>query len=198
MSDSLGIEGETLGRVPDTDPVMGQSNESGREAQFDRLYRSFGVDVLAYCRRRVAPEAADDVLAETFLVVWRRLDDVPDDPRGWLLGIARRVIANQRRGTHRRGALVDRLIFERPLLAAPQPEPAPVLEALGQLGPLEQEALLLAAWDGLSSEEAGQVLGCSAVAFRLRLLRARRRLARALTAAAAAPHVVRLQPEEET
>ena len=175
---------------------MGQPDETGRSERFDLLYRSFGVEVLAYCRRRVAPEAADDVLAETFLVVWRRLDDVPDDPRGWLLGIARRVVANQRRGSQRRGALVERLIFERPLLAAPQPEAAPVLEALSQLSPLDQEALLLAAWDGLRSEEASQVLGCSAVAFRLRLLRARRRLARALTATSSP--VVRFQPEEET
>ena len=184
--------------MPDIHPVMGHLDESMRRERFDRLYCAFGVDVLAYGRRRVAPEVADDVLVETFLVVWRRLDDVPDDPRGWLLGIARRVIANQRRGAQRRGALVDRLIFERPSLVAPQPEPSPVLEALGQLSPLDQEALLLAAWDGLTSEEASQVLGCSAVAFRLRLHRARRRLARALTAAAASTQVVQFQPEEET
>jgi RNA polymerase sigma-70 factor (ECF subfamily) len=184
--------------VPDIDPVMGHLNDSRRREQFDRLYRNFGVDVLAYCRRRVSTEVADDVFSETFLVVWRRLDDVPDDPRGWLLGIARRVVANQRRGSQRRGALVERLIFERPLLAVPQTEPAPVLEALGRLSPLDQEALLLAAWDGLSSEEASQVLGCSPVAFRLRLLRARRRLARALAAPASSTHAVGLQPEEET
>jgi RNA polymerase sigma-70 factor (ECF subfamily) len=36
---------------------------------------------------------APDVVAETFLVAWRRLDDVPADPLPWLYGVARRVLA---------------------------------------------------------------------------------------------------------
>jgi RNA polymerase sigma-70 factor, ECF subfamily len=80
---------------------------------FERLYREFGPDVLAFCRRRVAADVADDVTAETFLVVWRRLSDVPHSPRGWLLGIARLTLANQRRSVRRRDALIARVGWER-------------------------------------------------------------------------------------
>lgn len=188
---------ETLGVVLDTRLVMRLKDESERQERFDRVYRCYGVDVLAYLRRRTTREVADDGLAETFLVVWRRLDEVPDEPRAWLLAIARRVLANQRRSSRRQGALVERLILERPLLFATQPEHDPVLDALSQLRLRDQEALLLVAWDGLTSVEAAQILGCSAVAVRLRLHRARRRLTRALAAAEPSP-TVRFRPEEET
>ena len=177
--------------------MMGWTDESERRERFDRLYRGYGADVLAYLRRRTTVEVADDGLAETFLVAWRRLDDVPDEPRAWLLAIARRVLANQRRSSRRQGALVERLILQRPPEVAVQTERDPVLQALSRLRPLDQEALLLVAWDGLTSIEAARVLGCSAIAVRLRLHRARRRLAGALAAAEPSP-IVRFRPEEET
>ena len=163
---------------------------------FERLYREFGPDVLAFCRRRVAPDMADDATAETFLVVWRRLSDVPRSPRGWLLGIARLTLANQLRGVRRRKALIARIGWERSadMHAA---DPRPVIEALSCLSELDQEALLLSAWDGLNSKEAAQVLRCTPAAFRLRLHRARRRFERVL---AADPdiHAFRLPKEELT
>ena len=59
-------------------------------------------------------------MAETFLVAWRRLDDVPADALPWLYGVARRVLANQRRSADRGAALERRLAgAERP--AAPRP-----------------------------------------------------------------------------
>jgi len=137
--------------------------------------------VLAFCRRRVDAEVADDVTAETFLVAWRRLSDVPRSPRGWLLGIARLTLANQWRGVRRRDALVERMRFDRSTEDTVA-DPGQVIEALSWLSELDQEALLLSAWDGLSSREAAQVLGCTPVAFRLRLHRARRRLERVLAA----------------
>jgi RNA polymerase sigma-70 factor, ECF subfamily len=176
---------------------MDQTAERERQERFDRLYRSHGVDVLAYLRRRATPDVSDDGLAETFLVAWRRLDEVPSEPRAWLFAVARRVLANQRRSARRQSALVDRLIGERPNGYAEQPERDPVLEALATLSPLDQEALMLAAWEGLNSVEAAQVLGCSAVAARLRLHRARRRLARVLAATERQP-TMRFQTEEET
>src|SRR5580765_4438253 len=99
--------------------MMGRTDESERGERFERLYRGYGVEVLAYLRRRATRELADDGLAETFLVVWRRLDEVPDEPRAWLLGVARRVLANQRRSVRRQGALVERISMERPLPIAP-------------------------------------------------------------------------------
>lgn len=146
---------------------------------FERLYRAFGPEVLAFCRRRVAPDVADEATAETFLVVWRRLSDVPRSPRGWLLGIARLTLANQRRGIRRREALIERVGWERSAEDGTV-DARPVIEALSSLSEFDQEALLLSAWDGLNSREAAQVLGCTPAAFRLRLHRARRRLERAL------------------
>jgi DNA-directed RNA polymerase specialized sigma24 family protein len=52
--------------------------------------------VSAYALRRTTPAEADDVVAETFLIAWRRLNEIPPDPKPWLLGVARRALANQR------------------------------------------------------------------------------------------------------
>ncbi len=56
-------------------------------------------------------------------------------------------------------------------------------EALGRLSRLDREALLLIGWEGLDHDAAAHVLGCTAVAFKVRVHRARRRLARLLEAA---------------
>jgi RNA polymerase sigma-70 factor (ECF subfamily) len=155
------------------------AQERDREEEFDVFYRAYAGDVKAYCLRRADAPLADDALAETFEIAWRRWNDVPSQPKAWLFGVARRVLANRRRAETRQRALVERIAAERIAEDAAEEVP-PVLEALSRLTPLDQEALRLAAWEELSSREAAHVLGCSPVAFRIRLLRARRRLARAL------------------
>jgi RNA polymerase sigma-70 factor, ECF subfamily len=80
-----------------------------RQARFEEIYRVYADRVHAYARRRTNASAADDVVAEVFLVVWRRLNHVPEDPLPWLLGAARRVLANRRRSEGRAAALHDRL-----------------------------------------------------------------------------------------
>src|ERR1700742_4925070 len=92
---------------------QGQGLSRGRAgASLNRLYAEHGRDVLAYALRR-APTAEDaaDAVAETFLVAWRAAADVPAGPeaRLWLYGVARRALANQRRGEHRRARLAERL-----------------------------------------------------------------------------------------
>jgi DNA-directed RNA polymerase specialized sigma24 family protein len=152
-----------------------------RHERFRRLYEEHGDSVLRYARRRTSPETAEDVLAETFVVAWRRLDRVPAEPRGWLIAVARRVLANQRRGDSRRAALIAKLA-PPPVRGAP-PEPAggsPLTAALATLNERDHEILALVHWDGLTPAEAATVLGCTPVAVRTRLHRARRRLARAL------------------
>lgn len=171
MGNTLLVGGHFYKQVPSRQPEP--------QILFERLYREFGPEVLAFCRRRATPDIADDATAETFLVVWRRLSDVPRAPRGWLLGIARLTLANHRRGVKRRQALIERIGWEQ----GEQPDPAEahsIFQALSRLSEADQEALLLSAWDGLNSREAGKVLGCTPAAFRLRLHRARRRLERAL------------------
>jgi RNA polymerase sigma-70 factor (ECF subfamily) len=162
--------------------MAGESpSEIERRARFDELFDVHYAAVRAYVARRSGTAAVvDDVLSETFLVAWRRVDSVPADGLPWLLGVARRVLANQRRGDARRGALVERLADA--LRRAPIAEPPGELfgelgEAMAALSPREREALLLVAWEGLGPQRAAQVVGCAPAAFRARLSRARRRLA---------------------
>jgi RNA polymerase sigma-70 factor (ECF subfamily) len=146
------------------------------EAMFDRDHDA----VRSYVVRRSAGIVVDDVVADTFLVAWRRLEDVPEPPLPWLLGVARRVIADQGRAARRRRSLTARLVRE-PLAPGLWSPPAglstELTEALRALTEAEREALLLVAWDGLPPRHAAVVAGCSNAAFRVRLHRARRRVA---------------------
>jgi RNA polymerase sigma factor (sigma-70 family) len=154
-----------------------------REESFRRIYASHFDAVLGYAIRRTdRPEDAADVTADTFLVAWRRLPHVPPGPeaRPWLYGVARRVLANHRRGDHRRSALGDRLRRE---LAGSIPDTsddvvqrADVVAAMGRLSGRDQEVLELHLWEGLESREIAEVLGLATAVVRPRLSRARARL----------------------
>jgi RNA polymerase sigma factor (sigma-70 family) len=158
----------------------------GRELaqiRFGQLYRDQARAILAYALRRVEdPEDAADVVAETFLVAWRRLDEVPNDAgaRLWLFGVARRVIANRHRAERRRTRLGERLAESLRTDLATQPAPAgeaaDALRAMGGLDDDDRELLLLVSWEELSPGEVAKVLGISSLAARSRLHRARRRL----------------------
>lgn len=155
------------------------------DERFQALYDAHAGAVLSYARRRAARADADDVLAEVFLVAWRRLDEVPSaQERVWLLGVARRALANQRRGSARQGALRERLVVhaQPPAFASPFPPAGQTRlgRALASLSESDRELLLLLAWEGLSNEEAARVLEIGSRALRVRLHRARRRLADAL------------------
>jgi RNA polymerase sigma factor (sigma-70 family) len=158
----------------------------GRElaqTQFSRLYREQGRAILVYALRRVEDrEDAADVVAETFLVAWRRLGEVPAGAaaRLWLYAVARRVIANLHRTERRRTRLGRRLAeslrTELATHSAPDGEAAEILRAMSELGEEDRELLLLVSWEGLSPGEAAKVLEVSSLAARSRLHRARRRL----------------------
>jgi RNA polymerase sigma-70 factor, ECF subfamily len=157
------------------------------EARFERLYAEHGRAVLAYAVRRSADaQDAADVVAETFLVAWRRLDEVPaaDEARLWLYGVARRVLANQHRSERRRERLAERLRRELPAALEGLPLPAAGEGALGSalagLGAEDQEILRLSGWEELTPSEIATVLGIGHVAARSRLHRARHRLRVAL------------------
>jgi RNA polymerase sigma-70 factor (ECF subfamily) len=157
------------------------------QERFRHVYAEHVDRVLGYALRRVArPEDAADVVAETFLVAWRRLADVPEEPqtRLWLYAVARRVLANHRRGDRRRLALGERLGAE---LAAWVPDHAQAVAdrvryaaALARLSETDREVVLLHAWEELEPREIADVLGISPVAARSRLSRARARLRDAL------------------
>ncbi|MCC5580686.1 sigma-70 family RNA polymerase sigma factor [Microtetraspora sp. AC03309] len=167
-----------------------------RRHRFEEIYRTSHDAVLAYLLRRTENgHDAADVLAETFLVAWRRLDDVPDGDRArpWLFGVARRALANLHRGARRRTALSDRLRGElaharrHTERAADQhaertADQAAVAAAFRSLPEQDREVLALAGWEGLDFGEIAVVLGCSRNAVRIRMYRARRRFARELGA----------------
>ena len=150
------------------------------------MFRRYGGRVFAYALRHCGSAAAEDVLADTFLVAWRRLDDMPAEPLPWLLVIARNTMANDRRSRARRRRLSDAIAaWERLRPPANGVDHEVIgrevmLRALGTLTELEREALLLVAWDGLRPPDAATVAGCSLRAFEVRLQRARARLARAV------------------
>jgi RNA polymerase sigma-70 factor, ECF subfamily len=157
--------------------VLDMATPSGERERFAALYEAHGSAVLAYARRRVAEEA-EDVLAETFLVAWRRRREVPTDALPWLYAVAGNLVRNRHRADRRRVALHAR-IAAQPSIAEDPPDPK-LREALAQLKPTDREALLLTAWEDLPPERAARAAGCSRATFYVRLHRARGRLADAL------------------
>jgi RNA polymerase sigma-70 factor (ECF subfamily) len=154
------------------------------ERRFERLYEKHFERVAAYLLSRADRELAEDALARTFEISWRRLADVPEDPLPWLLGVARKVLADMRRGQSRQTALVERMAAT---IREAEADPADaladrrrVLAALECLTDEQREVLLLVVWDGLSQREVATALGCSRGAVALRLHRARTRLRTAM------------------
>lgn len=147
------------------------------DERFRQLFQRHFKAVLAYALRRALSRSdADDVAAETFAIVWRRMDQLPtgDAALPWLYGVARRSLANQRRSRRRAEALVTRLGGERPSQEA-EPRSA-VLDALHRLPEADREILRLAAWEDLQAREIAVVLDITPNAAAIRLHRARRRL----------------------
>jgi RNA polymerase sigma-70 factor (ECF subfamily) len=167
---------------PSTRRMALHSSET-REARFTRVYEDHLETVRRYVWRR-DPDVVDDVVAETFLVAWRRIDEIPENAAAWLIGVARNVRRNARRSARRQEAVSARLADAVPPLASAGSahEPAALGEALRGLAARDREVLLLAVWDGLDRASIAAALGCSRANVSVRLHRARRRLERSLAA----------------
>jgi RNA polymerase sigma-70 factor (ECF subfamily) len=148
------------------------------------LYEAVYPDLLRFVQRRARPDHAEDVVADAFLVVWRRLEELPrghDDARAWIFGITRNILLNSHRGEQRRRALGVRLA-DAPTFPSADAASEGVAsrvdlsKAWCRLSEIHQEALALAVFEELNAPQAAAVLGISPVAFRLRLSRARRAL----------------------
>lgn len=134
-------------------------------------------------RRTELTADAEDVVSETFAICWRKFEAVPEDePLPWLYAVARRVLANQRRGRSRRERLTSAL--RSPDVATPPQVgddlDTPAFRALALLSPADQEVLRLVAWEELGHGEIARVLGITPNAVAIRLHRARERFAEAL------------------
>lgn len=143
--------------------------------------------VRRYLHRRTDAATADDVIGDTLLVCWRRLDEVPADPIPWAIVVARQCLSNTQRAERRRIRLIGRIIAIDPPPAAADENPAAstvdgtaeaarVSTALASLRRNDAEILRLWAWDELTSPQIAVVLGISANAAAIRLHRAKERL----------------------
>lgn len=154
-------------------------------ARFEALAQRVGDPLRRYLTRRCDPATAEDVLADTLLVLWRRLDEVPGEAElPWCYAVARNCLANAERAARRRRGLVERIVRLQPPAEVARedlPDPA-VHRALARLPATDREVLRLSAWEDLEPREIAEVLGITSNAASIRLHRARRRLADLLTA----------------
>jgi RNA polymerase sigma factor (sigma-70 family) len=166
--------------------IMG---ESGQSQQFQALYEANYARILGYALRRTdCAEDAADVVADTFTLAWRRFADIPpgDEAVLWLYGVARRMLANQRRKERSRLAVVDMLVqeYDEVFWADPLPSARGVtrrlVDAWTGLTPADRDLLGLMVWETLTTEQIAKVIGCSRAVAKVRLHRARRRFAREL------------------
>jgi RNA polymerase sigma-70 factor, ECF subfamily len=167
-----------------------EGSACSREQRFTEMFGACYSSLLAYAMRRVTADLAQDVVAEAFLAAWRNLDQLPPQPLPWLYRAAQFAIANQRRSLARRARL-----DVRARLMAGTGDAANAVDhadriaddmelavAFRTLSEPDREVLRLAAWEGLTAAAIGEVIGCSTVAAKARLHRARHRLSRHLDA----------------
>jgi RNA polymerase sigma-70 factor (ECF subfamily) len=160
------------------------SNAPERRDRFEHVAAAVYEPLQRYLRRRAQTADAADALADTLLIVWRRLDDVPDDPLPWCYGVARRCLANQRRGETRRLRLVEHAgvhadasagLALDPQQATDASDPA-LLAALDVLTESEAEVIRLWAWEQLEPREIAVTMELTANAVSVALARAKRKL----------------------
>ena len=166
-------------------PVKGRSSVDGTDARFMEIYESFYGYVYAFCRRRVGAERVDDAVAETFLVAWRRIGEVPAGEAAlrWLYTVAYRVVGHQWRHSARQRQLSKKLASIAATAATPpddfvvvSDESARVLEAASMLRRQDRELLMMAIWDELSYADIAVLLQIEQSAVKQRVYDAKKRL----------------------
>jgi RNA polymerase sigma-70 factor (ECF subfamily) len=162
---------------------------SQNRSRFEAIWREHRHQVLAYCLRRASSADAEDACAETFLVVWRRIDEIPLAPKTLpcLYGIAHKTLSNQTRAFYRRGRLHAKLTnlgltpAADPILVVVQSaDDRVVTDAVRRLKAIDREIVMLDVWEGLSRTEIADVMGMTRAAVDQRIYRAYQKLSRAL------------------
>lgn len=149
--------------------------DESRRDLFEQVAPRLVEPLRRYLARRTDPATAEDVLAETLLVCWRRAEDLPEEPLPWVYGVARNCLRNAERAARRQERVAARIMAQP---ADPGPPEDPALdEALATLRPEEAELLRLWAWEQLAPGEIAVVLGISPNAASTRLTRAKKKLA---------------------
>ncbi|MDR7327990.1 RNA polymerase sigma factor [Catenuloplanes sp. NPDC020197] len=161
---------------------------------FRELFRDTYDDLLLFVERRTHPAVAEDVVADVFLVAWRRFADVPvprDEARAWLFTVAYHTMRNSRRSDHRQQSLALRILREPDTVARTESDRVAarldLVQAWRHLSPDDQQVLTLTVFEDLTGSQAAKVLGITRATFSVRLMRARRRLRRHLDQAGPIP-----------
>src|SRR5450830_650951 len=153
------------------------------EAWFTELVRAHHVALRAYVGRRVGPGDVDDIVAEVLAAAWRHRNQRPPTPELWLYRTAWNALLHQFRSQRRRDRLTARLAqiptatSGQDAVAAESEAADTVRSCMAQLATDDQELLRLTYWEQLTTAEAAYIVGGSPAAVRVRLHRARRRLA---------------------
>jgi len=163
------------------EPALGAAEDQDldlRAKRLEDLWDRCAASVYAYAARRIGPDRAGDVVSETFLVAWRRLDDVSGIDLPWLYGVARNVVRQDIRSSSRNERLRAAVQASGTTRSAEEDALTNlgVVDALACLSELDAEIVLLTAWEGLDSKAIGSIVGLSAPAVRMRLSRAKRAL----------------------
>ncbi|MEJ5913107.1 RNA polymerase sigma factor [Pseudokineococcus sp. 1T1Z-3] len=173
----------------DEDVTPEQLGGEDRRAALERVVAEVVEPVRRYLARRTDQATAEDVLSETLLVLWRRLEDVPPhEPVPWAVGVARLQLANATRSARRQERVAAKETVHA-VAGPPVRDPAEtttdkvLLEhALAQLRPGDAELLRLWAWEDMDAKAIATAQGASPGTVAVRLTRARARLRQQLEA----------------
>jgi RNA polymerase sigma-70 factor (ECF subfamily) len=117
---------------------VAEAHPDDARERFEALAAEVAEPVRRFLARRTDADTADDVLAETLLVCWRRLDQVPERALPWVYGVARNCLANAERGARRQRRLAVRITaLDPPSETEREPEPPDerVTAALAAIAP---------------------------------------------------------------
>jgi RNA polymerase sigma-70 factor (ECF subfamily) len=151
-------------------------------SDFEALYRRYAADVFRFalylCGDRTE---AEDITSETFVRAWTVRDGLrAPTVKAYLFAIARNLYRQDRRRSWRRMELSEAVTDAGPgphAAAAGRVELEVVLAALQSLPEVDRAALLMRAQDDMPYEEIAAALGLSLPAARVKVHRARLRLA---------------------
>ena len=154
-------------------------------AEYNRLVNEHSRSIYRYTLRRLSDwSSCEDVVAETFLIAWRRRDQIPPHDRelAWLYAIALRVLSNQRRSRDRRDRLNTRLALERVEIGAEGDafDIEPVMMVVKKLRTDDRVLLEHVYWERLTYREIAVVMKISENAVGIRINRAKKNLGKLL------------------
>jgi RNA polymerase sigma-70 factor (ECF subfamily) len=154
---------------------------------FDVVWRQHHRAVLRYLASRIGLDAAEDVVAETYLAahgarLGYRSAKSPNGPLPWLLGIATKQVARHRELERRWLTRTNGMLVETPTADATDAIVlrGPLADALEQLQHSYRDAFLLFVLADLDYAQVGAALGVPIGTVRSRISRARTALAAAL------------------